>query len=253
MAAVLAAGGGAVLSHRDAAALWGIRPDQRSRIDVTVGARRRNARGKLQIHRPRRFGPELTTIVNGIPVTNVPRTILDLADLLPLDALAAAIETADRLDLLDFGQLRSLLASARGRRGLPRLRKALETYAPEPAFTRSALEHKFLEFCRRRKLPVPLPNHYMEGREVDFVWERQRLVVETDGWEYHRTRAAFERDRARDTELMVAGYRVARITFKRLASESVELEQQLRTLLGLQAPGHAGDERATGHRARSSM
>jgi very-short-patch-repair endonuclease len=91
--------------------------------------------------------------------------------------------------------------------------------ADEPAFTRSEAERKLVELVRAAGLPPPRTNARIAGLEVDVVWMQQRLVVEVDGWTYHRTRAAFERDRRRDARLLVAGYRVLRITWRQLTRE----------------------------------
>jgi len=110
------------------------------------------------------------------------------------------------------------------------LREALKDYR-EPVLTRSELERLFLELCRRARLPQPAVNAFVAGFEVDCWWLDQKLVVELDGHEFHRTRASFERDRARDAALQVAGCRVLRVTYRRLKREPEAVIAQLRTLL----------------------
>jgi very-short-patch-repair endonuclease len=212
LAAVMTCGPGAALSHAAAAALWEIRGTAATRIDVSVpvGGGRRARRG-LRIHR--RPALESTT-KDGIPVTTVAWTLFDLAATRPQRALERAIDQAEIQDLLDLPSLAALVCAHPGRAGAAKLRAALN----EPtALTRSALEERMLEICRRHGLPAPRTNSIVEGFEVDFHFERHRLVVETDGWRYHRTRRAFDRDRERDAALTRAGLRVLRLTDRQLA------------------------------------
>ena len=201
LAAVMACGDGAALSHRSAAALWGIRPSAAARFDVTVprtsGVRSTAA---IVVHRSRR--PTPTTHHEGIPVTTPGQTLADLALALPRRQLEKAAEQAEALRL-------DITVPA-DHPGSTRLAEA--TAHDLGTTTRSSLEDAFLELCDAHGIPRPLVNTAVEGVEVDFCWPAERLIVETDGYEHHGTRAAFERDRAKDARLTARGWRVVRFT-----------------------------------------
>jgi hypothetical protein len=167
---------------------------------------------------------------DGIPVTTLARTLLDLGEVVSSRQLERAFEQAELLRLLDLRAIEALAKRARGRRGLRPL-AALLSGASEPAMTRSELERRFLELCRHANLPIPVLNAVVAGLEVDALWPSQRLIVELDGYAYHRTRAAFERDRGRDAALQIAGYRVLRVTHRRLATEPAAIVGAVRSLL----------------------
>ncbi len=166
-----------------------------------------------------------------IPVTTVARTLVDLAGVLAFGDLARTLEEAERLRLLDLTGLQQILSRGSRRRGTRRLREILADALPGAAATRSHLERRFLALCDKAALPPPRVNVIVCGLEVDAVWLRQRLVVELDGHAYHRTRAAFERDRARDTALQLAGFRVLRVTHLRLEREPAAVLNAVRALL----------------------
>jgi uncharacterized protein DUF559 len=230
MAAVLACGEGALLSHRSAAALWGIGTYPGIRIDVTVSDRSGRRRPHIAVHRPRSLLEEDRWEVDGIPVTSAARTILDLAGVLG-PRLERAFHEADRLGLLDPRALAALGARASGRRGAGRLRALLAAHHGPSPETRSALEHRFLHLCHRAGLPTPAVNVPVCDYEVDAVWPRQRLVVELDGYAFHHARNVFEADRVRDAVLQLAGYRVLRVTHSRLMKEPSSVVEAIRTLL----------------------
>ncbi len=230
MGAVLAAGPGAVLSHRSAAALWGIRPTAGSRIDVMVpGSGRRNRPG-IAVHVTRELDRDRTERA-GIPITSIARTLLDLAEVVPEGQIARAFEQAERLQLLDLNAVEEVCRRCLGRRGLGALARVAADQSGPPAFTRSELERAFLDFCDEEWLPKPRVNQLICGLEVDMVWPTWRLVVELDGYAFHRTRAAFERDRARDVLLQGAGYRVLRFTDRRLRQEPEAIADTLRAFI----------------------
>lgn len=231
LAAVLASGRGAALSHRDAAALWGLRPSSRAPIDVTAG-RSRHAHPGVCLHRSRGLAPEDMVRREGIPITAVGRTLLDLAELLPPEDVERAFEEADRRGLLDLRTLEGLCRRSRGRHGLRTLARLLANERLPTPTTRSELERRFLELCRMAGLPPPAVNVMVAGFEVDSVWLDRRLVVELDGYAFHRTQRAFERDRARDAALQVEGYRVIRVTDRRLETQPAALVHEVRSLLG---------------------
>jgi len=213
LAAVLAAGPGAVLSHREAAALHGLRPADRSTVDVTVAARRRLP-GVL-VHRVERLVSGDVTVVGAIPVTTVARTLVDLAEVVPPQALRKALEEAERSRRLDVRAIEEVLRRTRGRngRGRERIGRALRELARAgTTLTRSELENQFLALLEAHNLPRPSANAWAEHMEVDAVWPAARLAVELDGWNAHKTRDAFQRDRTRSNDLQGAGWTILRFT-----------------------------------------
>jgi very-short-patch-repair endonuclease len=152
--------------------------------------------------------------VDGIPCTSVARALLDYAQDASRHRLGRAVEESQRLGLFDGQVVEDVLARANGRR-VAALRNALRAWG-EPQFTRSEAEQRLRALIEDAGLPLPGFNAWVEGCEVDAYWPRHRLVVEVDGFEYHRTRAAFERDRLRDAELGDAGLRVIRTTWRQL-------------------------------------
>ena len=166
--------------------------------------------------------------VNGVPVTTVARTLLDVAEIVSEREFELVSDQADRLGLLDVPALEAVCSRGFGRRGLKRTRSLLEATRPQ---TRSPLEARVLALCREHSLPLPQTNAEVLGREVDAFWPEQRLMVEADSFEFHSHRAAFEGDRARDAAMQVAGYRVIRLTHRRLDQEPERVAAQLRHLL----------------------
>lgn len=227
MAAVLACGPGAVLSHASAAAHWNIRGSAASYVDVTVPTRAGRVKRKgLRVHRSGRLGSDEVTVHEGIPVTTLARTLLDLADVLTLQDLKRAIHEADYLRLLDMTTVIAVVANNSGRRGATLLKAA-----QSPAeMTKSKLEGRFLALIDRHNLPRPKVNLQIEGYEVDFAWPQAKLIVETDGFAAHGTRKAFERDRLRDRRLKRAGFDTIRLTPRSLAYEA-EIVADLEAIL----------------------
>jgi predicted transcriptional regulator of viral defense system len=218
MAAVLACGEGAVLSHRAAAAHLDLRRSDRARIDVTVPGAGTRAKKGIEIHRSRTLAPADVIRVENIPTTSVARTLLDLAEVVSAQALERAFDRAEFLQVLDMRALAEVMERNLGRRGLARLRALLSNLDPARGRTRTELERLFLTLCANAGLPRPLVNAHLllEGDyiEADFHWPAYRLVAETDGWATHSTRRAFQRDRHRDQLLLRAGYRVVRFTWR---------------------------------------
>jgi very-short-patch-repair endonuclease len=231
MAAVLACGPGALLSHRSAAALWALRATAATRVDVTVQAGNRSRRPGIAVHLTGHLPPEESAGLDGIPVTSVARTLLDLAGVLPAAQLRLAMEEAERLELLDARAVEQACDHGRGRRGTRQLRSLIAGHLESPPPTRSTLERQFHELCRNANLSLPSLNVRVAGFEVDALWRDERLVVELDGFEFHRGRAAFERDRQRDAALQMAGYRVLRVTHRRLQYEPTRVVEAVRALL----------------------
>ncbi len=165
-----------------------------------------------------------------LPVTTVARTLFDLAEFTSLKRLESAWEEADRLSLLQLTAVEEVCERGYGRRALKPIRRLLAE-ARAATITCSPLEDDFAAFCRDHNLPTPSFNTTVLGYEVDALWPRERLAAELDSWEFHRHRAAFERDRARDTTLQAAGYRTIRITHRRLHQQAHALAKDLRALL----------------------
>jgi very-short-patch-repair endonuclease/predicted transcriptional regulator of viral defense system len=222
MAAVLAAGPGAVLSHASAAALWEIRPTNATRIDVTVRTKRGRARRGLRIHRTSTLQADEVTDHQGIPVTTPSRTLLDLAATLPRRALERALDEAEVQELYDLTSLTAIARAHAGERGARALTEALD-HDPGTTLTDSELEELMLALCDEHRLERPKPQTRVAGLRVDFYFAAARLVVETDGYRYHRTRRAFERDRERDAILARAGYRTLRFTHRQLTKRAAEV------------------------------
>jgi very-short-patch-repair endonuclease len=224
-----------VLSHRDAAALRGLRPDRRARIDVTVPRKGVRARAGVDLHVSSTLRPQDVRERDGISCTSVARTLLDLGDVVSRREVERAVEQAEVLRLFDLGDVRDVLDRAGPRRGAGVLRSLLGEWV-ERGVTASELEERFLEICRRAALPQPAVNAWLtlnnEAIKADFLWRHERLVVETDGRAIHGTRKAFERDRLRDQRLAVAGYTVVRFTWQQVTREPVTVAQTVGALLG---------------------
>jgi very-short-patch-repair endonuclease len=239
MAAVLASGPDAVLSHYSATALWGIRPSSRSVIDVTDPVKSRSWDG---IRRHYKALPlDEITVKDGIPVTTVPRTIFDLAATEPVDVVKAMLREAEFLGLHDRLSLWDLVERYSGRRGIRKVKVALEALKDEPLDERkSRFEERFDPFLCRHDLPRPRYNQWIVAGDkrfqVDCLWPEQRQLVELDGWQGHKTRTAFREDRARDRRLRVAGYGVTRLTWNQLDDEPESVASDLRALLERPAP-----------------
>jgi hypothetical protein len=229
-AAVLAYGDRALLSHRSAAALWGFRRP-RGPIDVTapIGRQGIDRRTGIWLHRGRIYVEDVT-VEDGFPVTTVARTLFDLAEFDPFHQLRSAWEEADRLKLLQLGEIERVCERGRGRRALRPTRRLLAELSAPPQ-KRSPLENRFAWFCEANRLPPPATNVLVLGHEVDALWPRARLIIELDSFEFHAHRAAFERDRERDTRLLIAGYRTIRVTHRRL-DQPLTLAAEIRALLG---------------------
>jgi very-short-patch-repair endonuclease/predicted transcriptional regulator of viral defense system len=223
LAAVLTYGPSAVLSHRSAAALWNLRRDNRAKTDISLPSRSARSRPGIDAHASVTLTQADCTTQDGIPCTTLPRTLLDLGEVLDHRGLERAIEQAEVLRLFDLRAVEDVLERANGRRGASVLRSVLADLQ-EPALTDTELEERFLALCRAASLPSPEVNEWLDiddlpAVKADFLWRRQRLVIETDGWESHGTRQAFERDRRRDERLKLAGYDLLRFTRRRIVAD----------------------------------
>ena len=237
MAAVLACGPGAVLSHRSAAALWGIRVEHRSIIDVTAPGRRGRIPVDIAAHRADFLAPEDCIVLHRIPCTILARTLLDLAAILPVHELRQAVAEAEVKRVLNFAAVRAVIKRGRGRRGVARLRMVIEELDPDTKRTRSELERRFLALCKRAGLPRPEVNVLLDLGNVrfepDFLWRDQRLIIETDGRQSHDTYSAFESDRRRAQRLQLAGWRISQCTWSQVVYEPQELAAIVRGLLAI--------------------
>jgi predicted transcriptional regulator of viral defense system len=229
LGAVLACGPGACLSHRAAADLWGLRPNA-SQLEVTTRAKRRGPPG-VTVHRTRMLEPIDFTTHDGIPVTTPARTLLDLSAVVSAQHLAAAIDRAERQGIFDLTAVVDVLDRANGRRGASQLRRAVAAY--EPSTQKSELERRFRKLVRKAAgIPTPSFNAAVKGEtaahEVDAFWERDRLAVQLDGFEFHRTRRDRERDAASDADLELVGQRVMRLTWDDVAAHGARTLRRLR-------------------------
>lgn len=239
IAAVLVSGEQAVLSHRSAIALWGLRPPTNGATDVTDPTRRRRNQRGVRVHHSRNLDPRDRITHKCIPVTSVHRTILDFAEIAPAQQVRLAIEMADRKELYDGYAMDDLLARSPGRKGVKPLRAVLAAMrgATTP-MTRSELENIFLAGIREDdEIPEPQADVLIEGELVDLVWMKQKLIVEVDGYLWHKTRKDFEQNRRRDTKLQLAGFRVMRPTDRRIRHEPDELLSDVKRMLGAARSG----------------
>jgi hypothetical protein len=240
MAAVLACGPDAVLSHHSAAAHWGIRDHRGGPIDITSPSKTKS-RGAIRRHYVLLPTDEVT-VERRIPITTVPRTIFDIAaGGAPEYVVENALRQSEFRRLYDRLSLRDLLDRYPGHRGVRSVRAALARRAEAPGSTLSPLEEIFLPFLDRHNLSRPHLNAWLEsnGRrfQVDCLWPVPKQIVELDSWEGHGTRIAFRDDRARDRRLRVAGYEITRLTWSQLDDEPTAVAADLRALL-LRQPSH---------------
>jgi very-short-patch-repair endonuclease len=234
LAAVLACGDGAVLSHASAAALWGLIPGQAAEVHVNVAGVRRRGPVGIAIHRAMLDRDDVTS-QDGIPCTTLARTFVDVAAAVERGRLERAIVLADERGEFDLGALREQLARMAGRRGCAALAAALAGF-DERAIGRSVAETRFLALVRRARLPTPEANVWIPlpeggGYRPDFLWRERRLIVEVDGRAHHSRRRAFDHDRRRDRRLFLAGYTTLRFPAREVLSRPTRVASELRTLL----------------------
>jgi hypothetical protein len=228
LAAVLACAP-AVASHASAGWLWGLLRYAPGTIDVTATTRRRS-KPAFRVH----YAPLEARDRNeceGIPVTSLARTKLDLAATLNPHRLKRVLERSEELGLFDLGPIDEVLGRFSHHPGAKPLRQALDIYRPDPTFTRSGLEERFLALVKQASLPRPAMNVNVIGLELDAYWEPERFAVELDLYETHRTHAAFETDRLRNEDLLLADIAVDRVTGSRLKHEPEQVMERLGRLL----------------------
>jgi very-short-patch-repair endonuclease len=234
MAAVLACGPGAVLSHRSAAFLHGILDDGRNRVDVIAPNRRGRAPKGIAAHRDGTLTAADRVVIDGIPCTSLARTLLDVAATQLPSALAFAVTQAEVEEVFDLADILELLKRSKGRRGVARLRLAIELHDPDEQNARRELEKKLLRLFKRGGFRPEVNGHLVvDGISMmpDFIWRHARLIVEADSRRVHGTATAFEKDRQRDQRLAAAGWTVIRCTWHQVTNEPERLTQTLRTLL----------------------
>jgi very-short-patch-repair endonuclease len=241
MAAVLACGPEAVLSHRSAAYLWGLVDEWQGPIDVTAPNRRGRSPAGVRAHRDGSLQPIDKTMLHGVPCTSLARTLLEYAGVAPEWELRKAVAQAEVLGILDRAAMRSVLRRGRRRRGVARLCLIIETLHPQTKRTRSELERLFLTMCVSARLPHPEVNIWLEvpggnPLQADFLWRDARLIVEADSHEFHGTASAFESDRKREQRFQLAAWRVSRCTWAQVEREPRRLATTIRALLAQDPP-----------------
>lgn len=234
MAAVVACGQGAVLSHLDAAALWGFYDRIGPRVHVTVKWQR-SIEG-LILHRTRRLDPDEVTTTGGVPATTVERTFIDLTEQLSDDRLLRAMREAEFQRLLDLDALKAAVERARGRRNLAALKRTITQHRPGQ-IVRGELEHRFAELRRGAGLREPETNIRIKARGrvyvLDCYWREHRLAVELDGRDGHAREMAFESDRRKDAALNAIGLRLLRFTWQRVTYDGAEVLADLTAAMNL--------------------
>lgn len=233
MAATLAAGPGALLSHQSAAALWGFaRPAGPIHV---IGRDSRTSRPRaphkapsVQFHRTNFLHEEDRATCRGVSLTSVARTFTDIAGSEPEKKLQIMVNEATRSGLLDIRAMRRILLRTTGKRGIARLERILKRWHPLHQKTKSELEDLFLELCRLTGLPEPRVNEWVLDMKVDFWWPGFGLIVELDSRKFHDDERGHEQDRARTARLELAGYRVLRLTWAMVTEEPEETIRKVR-------------------------
>jgi very-short-patch-repair endonuclease/predicted transcriptional regulator of viral defense system len=234
MAAVLACGPSALLSHRSSAAQHGLLDDHRKWCDVTVRGAPRRPRRSIRVHSSTTLSVPETTTVDAVPCTSVARTLVDLGDREPPRLVERALDQAETHGVFDLAAVEDVLERVGPRRATGVLRRLLAELG-EPALTDRELEELFLQLIRDAGLPAPAVNTWITGDgwayKADFLWRAERLVVETDSRAFHTSRHAFEHDRLRDQRLTLAGYTVVRFTWRQVTGDPAGVAGTLAALL----------------------
>lgn len=220
MAAILACGKNAAISHRSAAEAWQLLQSSgaRTEVDVIIPRWSRAVRRGIIVHRTMGLQSDEVTERDGLTVTTIARTLLDLASVVTTRELERALAQADRKNATAIRSLHALLIRHPRHYGCHRLRALLEA-GPAPSFTRSVAEERLLALIRVAKIRLPETNARIAGYEVDFFWKTERLIVEVDGLAFHGSNRSFEWDRRRDAVLVAGGFRVVRVTWHQIEGE----------------------------------
>lgn len=238
MAAVLACGPGAVLSHASAAAHWDLRRSQAALIDITVPSRTgRSRRRNIRLHRSGTLTADQCTVRDGIPLTTVARTLVDLADRYDQRTAERATDQAEVLGLFDRTAAEEAIAANRGRRGAEVMRRLLEDYRAGEGLTESDLEDEFLRLCDRFGIRRPETQVWIGSDRPDFVWRDIGLVVETDGWRWHGGRARWEANQRKALRLQRRGLTVVRFSYLQVFKEPAEVAANLAELTSVPSAG----------------
>ena len=238
MAAVLATGAAASLCHRTAAAHWGLIPPP-GHIDVmrttSMGRSVPRYSGRpapfgrpIRFHRSRWMDAADFEIRNGIRVTTIPRTFLDLASIWNIDQLDSAFSQADREGLIRFSELKEAAQRGKGWTGVGKLREVIAGWDPESTRTKSELENAFQRVCHRHRIPIPDVNVMVAGFEVDCFWRDEGLIVELDSFRHHRSPRELERDKERTAALEDRGYRVLRLSYRMVTREELKTAERVK-------------------------
>jgi predicted transcriptional regulator of viral defense system len=252
MAAVLACGPGAVLSHRSAAVLHHLRDWGHTRIEVTVPRRSARTHPGVAVHRSTTLTAKDITVIDGIPVTSLHRTLFDVAEVVDQRELEREFDQAQIVKGLDLNKINDQLARNPTRAAASKIRKVLTEHYIGSTPTENDLEEDFLAITRGLGLPDPRVQFWIDpgdgGRMIraDFAWPELRIVVETDGRRTHGTDQAFESDRRRDQRLVAAGWRVIRTTWRQIKFRPHELRETLLKLLGPASPNGTAKPAAAG-------
>ncbi len=234
LAAVLASGPSALLSHYSAAWLWKLTPTQPIPVHVTAPSPR-GGRPPIRLHRSSTLTEADRALIDNIPVTSVPRTLLDQAAVLDRRRLKRLLKRSEEEGLFDLTSVHDVLTRNRGHRGHKRLKRAIALYEPPP-FTRSEFETFFYEAVLAAGLPTPRVNYVVAGMELDVHWPEHRFAVELDLYETHGTRESFEEDRIRQEELLLEGIGMTRVTGPRFEREPDQVVARIRRLLAEREP-----------------
>ena len=247
MAAVLACGDGAVLSHRSAAALHGLRDWGHTKIEVTVPRRSARRHEGIKVHRSTTLTDKDVTAVNNIPCTSIARTLLDLAEVITHRQLERAFDQAEILQApLDIVSVLDQVARNPTRPGTKSVRRVLTEHYIGHTATANENEEALLAITRPLGIPDPECNKFLvlddggPAIKADFMWRDRRVIVEADGRKWHNTRQRFESDRVRDQRLIAAGWKVIRTTWKQMTFRPHELRPLLLKLLAPASPDALG-------------
>ena len=235
MAGALALAPGGFVSHASAAGFWGLIERRPVLVEVTVRGGTRRSRNGLTVHRSTNLTASETMIKRRIPVTRPARTVIDMAERASRHAVERLLDATDRLSLCPQADVLAAVQRHPGRRGAAKVNEILATHDVGSTATANDFEELFLAICDGHGIPRPVVNCRRGSIVPDFRWPEQELTVETDGWASHRTRLAFERDRERDIELQLEGWRVLRFTWRQLTERPEWVAAKVLAALGLAA------------------